>query len=139
MSYRNAIHACLLADSRVTDLIGPDVACRHYPERAPQGPTAPYVVSNEIAGDAHTTHGTEDDTEDTMDEVLLQFTCLAATVAQAEAVRAAVRAALMEDANDILAASHIVVTAPQLRTLNEDEVYLHAAQLDLTVFHNPSA
>lgn len=136
MSYRNAIHSCLLADSRVTDLIGAADACRHYPERAPQAARMPYVVSNEIAGDPHTTHGPA---EDVMDEVLLQFTCLAETAAAAEAVRSAVRAALLEDVNDILAASHVVVTAPQTRFLTDDEVERHGAQLDLTVFHNPSA
>lgn len=138
MSYRAKIHECLDADSRVTDLIGAGTSLRHYPERAPQAPVVPYVVSNEIAANAQTTHGSATDPEDTMDEVLLQFTCLAATVAEADALRTALRAALLEDTSDILSAAHIVVTAPQARFLTEDEVDLHGAQLDLTIFHNPS-
>lgn len=55
---RDSIHSCLLADSRVTDLIGAGTLCRHYAERAQQGPTLPFAVSNEITGLPASTHGT---------------------------------------------------------------------------------
>lgn len=138
MSLRASIHACLLSDTRVTDLIGNGDGFRHYPERARQGVAAPYLVSNEIAGDALTSHGRPGDPEDTMDETLVQFTAVAETVAQAVALRTAVRAAILEDVGGVLAAAKIVATAPVTRFATVDQVEQHGAQLDITFFHNPN-
>lgn len=138
MSLRAAIHSVLAADTDVGALIGAGEACRHYPERAAQEVEVPFVVSSEIAGDPHVTHGQPGDAEDTMDETQIQFTCFADTVAAAIAVRSAVRAALLNDAGGIFAAAHIVVTSPTTRFSTVDEVETHGAQLDVTFFHNPN-
>jgi len=137
MSLRTSIHATLLAAGDVTALIGAGALCRHYPGRVPHNPDYPFVVSSEIASDAQETHGTATDAEDTLDETLMQFSCYAPTLAVALAVRAAVRAAFLDDDSAILATAHIVVTSPQTRELYEDAADLHCAQLDLTFFHNP--
>lgn len=138
MSLRTTIHAVLAADGDVTALIGAEGRLRHYPERAPQGAALPYLISNEITGTPLETHGTASDTEDTLDETDIQFTAFAETVAETLALRAAVRAAFLEDAAGLLAAAHIVVCNPVTRFTAADEVDLHGAQLDLTFFHNPN-
>lgn len=139
MALRAKIHECLLADTRVTALIGSGVDCRHYPERAPIGVLAPYVVDHHISSVANTTHGQPGDTEDTMDETLIQHNCFGETVESADALRLALRQALLEDTNGILAAAHIVVTDPTQRNDPDEEVAkMYAAQLDLTYFHNPN-
>ena len=137
MPLRNSIHSCLLADTRVTDLIGTGSACRHYPRRAPQGAAAPYVVSQKIAGRPEQTHGTPGDAEDTMEEALVQFSCIAATGDAADALCLAVRKAIMEDVGQVLATAHITATSPDTRDAEEDAVDLHVAQVDITFFHNP--
>lgn len=137
-SLRSVIHAALAADARVTALLGLGEELRHYPERAPQGAALPYLVSNEVSGVAATTHGVEGDPEDTLDQTQIQFTAFGASVSDSIAVRAAVRAALVEDVAGLLAAARVVVASVFTRFLAADEVGLHGAQLDLTFFHNPS-
>lgn len=138
MPLRTSIHDCLKADSRVTDLIGAGDACRHYPAQAPQSVAFPFVVSFEIYGQGISTHGLPNDPEDSMDESQLQFSCYAHTAEGATALRSAIRAALLEDTDDVLSTARIVVTAPETRETYEEDLALYCAQLDLTFFHNPN-
>lgn len=137
MPVRVSVHACLAADVALGAIIGLGVECRHYAERAQQGIAGSYVVSNHITSQAQTTHGQPGDAEDTMDETDLQFSCIASTAAEAIALRSAVRAALVNDTNGILATAKIVVTAPQERMFPQDDIDAYVAQLDLTFYHNP--
>lgn len=138
MSLRAKIFECLRADATVTGVIGNGDACRYFAGRAPQEVAAPFVVSAEITSDAQETHGNEDDAEDVCDESLIQFSCYAETLAAALALRQAVRSALINDEQGILASERITVTAPRTREVDEQDVNLFCAELDLTFFHNPN-
>lgn len=142
MALRTVIHDTLSASTAVTDLLGSGASLRHYPVRAPQGVTIPYLVSQIVASRAESTHGSGSDGEDTLDETLVQFTCLAATNDAALAVLVTVREAFMDPtvsaSRAVLDTARVVCTGPELREGDADEVEGLLPTLELTFFHNPS-
>lgn len=142
MALRTVIHDTLQAAPAVTALLGVGATLRHYPVRAPQGVTTPYLVSQIVASRAADTHGSGTDGEDTMDEALVQFTALAADNDSALAILQAVRAAFLDPtvtaARAVLDTARVVCTAPELREGSADEVEGLLPTLELTFFHNPS-
>lgn len=86
MTTAEAIYAKLAATTAVTDL----VSTRIYPVTAPEGATAPYVIFQGIASDPAVTHAESAGATFR----LFQFACFAATFEAADALRAAVVAAL---------------------------------------------
>lgn len=88
----------LTGDAGVTDLVGQRV----YPLRLPQEPTYPAIMYQRVSTNEAHTH----DQAGGLAESRVQFDCLAVTYSQAQALAAAVRAALngwVDDGNGILA------------------------------------
>lgn len=143
MSLRRAIHQVLTTDEALTALING----RHYSVNAPQGTPRPYLVTQIVVSTPEQTHGNPDENEDTLDEALVQHTAVADNADVAADVIAAARRAWMdperEAAAALIAAAGLVVTSPEERQLPPDDtadpepIALH--QLDVTIFHNPSA
>jgi hypothetical protein len=79
----------LSANADVKALLGASSAI--YPNIAPPGAAAPYVVWNVISSVPETTHDNEPAGIDT---VVLQFSCIGTTAKEARTVRKTIRAAL---------------------------------------------
>lgn len=104
---------------------------RIFPDSAPQGTPAPYVVFSELS-----TVAEESQAEcNGLDGSNVEFACYADTTREAIALRSAVRASLTPAG----AVAGAVVTQPTSRTLPADELRLANAILELTFYHNPSA
>lgn len=121
------------ATSAVAALVGNAI----YPVEAAQvlPNSGRYIVYQQIASNAATTHGHPGNAEDTLDETIYQFSCYAPTAKDARAIRRALRSDLLYPT----AMTGIIVTRPVERTGDEPEVDLKRADLDVTVFHNPLA
>ncbi len=109
---------------------------RVYAVTAPQGSieVGEYVVYQQIGSSPFETHGTSESAEDTQDECLVQFSCYARTAKLARALRRAVR-------NDLLVPGvmeGVKVASPDEREADEPAINAKRADLDLSLFHDPS-
>ena len=103
---------------------------RIFPDSAPQGTPAPYVVFSELS-----TVPEESQSDcNGLDGSNVEFACYADTTREAIALRSAVRAALTPPG----AVAGATVTQPTQRTLPADELRLANAILELTFYHNPT-
>ena len=132
MTLDEAIFTLLSTSPSATNAL---VGARVYPVTAAQGvqTAGSYVVFQQIASDPKETHGITDDAEDTLDETTYQFSCYAATLKAAKAIRRALRSDLLYPG----ALTGRTVCSPVERTGDEPEVAIQRADLDLTFFHNP--
>lgn len=89
MALAESIFTALSTTSGVTAILGSSTACRAYPDTAPAGTVAPYVVFNHIAAVPAATHG-----ETTAEHDLVQFACFAITHIAARDLCTAIIAAL---------------------------------------------
>lgn len=78
------------AGSETAALLGSGDTCRLYPGHAPAVTPMPYAVTTLVSGTEVMTHGRSADLE----ESVVQFSCIAATHAEALALLAAIRADL---------------------------------------------
>ena len=107
------------------------IGTRIFPDSAPQGTPAPYVVFSELSTVAEESQADCNG----LDGSNVEFACYADTTREAIALRSAVRAALTPPG----AVSGATVTQPTQRTLPADELRLANAILELTFYHNPTA
>jgi hypothetical protein len=107
------------------------ISNRVYPTEGPQGGVLPYVIFDEITTTTIETH----DDDLTLDRTTVQFTCYAKTSRDAATLRWLVRAALSAPA----AMTGVRSTSPVSRQQYIEPLKCHAALLDLTFWHNPSA
>lgn len=121
------IYDKLAATSAVTAL----TSTRIYPQDAPQAPTVPYVIFEEVASSTIETH----DDDLTLDRTTVQFTCISKTSREAADLRWKVRAALCA----VGALSGVKVSSPLSRQSYVEPIKAFSAQLDLSFWHNPSA
>lgn len=124
------IYTLLSTDIDVVALAGD----RTQPAKGKQSPIYPQVVWQLIVSEAQTTHDGDEETDGGLDRTDLQFSCWADTEFDANALRKAVRTALMRRG----AMEGVKVNSPVERTFLEQEVEKHNAQLDLTFWHNPN-
>lgn len=89
MALAESIFTALSTTSGVTAILGAGTACQAYPDTAPAGTAAPYVVFNHVAAVPGATHG-----EATAEHDLVQFACFASTHLAARNLCSAVIAAL---------------------------------------------
>lgn len=121
-----AFVAVLKANAAVAAL----ASTRIFPDSAPQGAPAPYVVFSELS-----TVPEESQADcNGLDGSNVEFACYADTTREALALRSAVRAALTP-AGSVAGA---VVSQPTQRTIPADELRLADAILELTFYHNPT-
>lgn len=121
-----AFVAVIKADAAVAAL----ASTRIFPDSAPQGTPAPYVVFSELSNVA------EESQSDCngLDSSTIEFACYGDTTLGAIDLRKSVRAALTPPG----AVAGAVVTQPTTRTLPADELRLANAILELTFLHNPT-
>lgn len=134
MTLDEKIVACLSAStSQTLALVGERV----YNGEAIQGVQlgGSYVVFEQIYSDPAETHGGVADPEDSLDGTLYQFSCYGSNLLAAKALRKAVRSDLLA----IGALPGVKVCTPIERTGDEPEIKLKRADLDVTMFHNPTA